>query len=267
MSLFKHFLILATVVFLASFVFYLFQLPKPKTTKLTENNSLSISNPEPISKTTTDSETNALVPGKVVFDRNKKFSMTVPFTVQAPLLEWSDPHFQDACEEASSLMAIKWVQGKSFGTKVVTRDEILAISTWETEKYGNFHDTSAIDTVTRIFNAYFNYDDVSVNDDASVEGIVSELEKGNLVITPMNGQALKNPFFTQPGPERHMVLIKGFDPEKNVFITNDPGVSQGENYRYPVDVFINAIRDYPTGDHVPITEEKKAIIIVGKSLN
>jgi hypothetical protein len=62
-----------------------------------------------------------------------------------------------------------------------------------------------------------------------------------------------------------MVLIKGYDPEKQEFITNDPGVSQGESYRYPINIFMDAIRDYPTGDHVPILSVEKDGIIVTKS--
>ena len=80
----------------------------------------------------------------------------------------------------------------------------------------------------------------------------------------MNGQKLGNPFFTAPGPERHMLVVIGYDPEKLEFITNDPGTRQGEAYRYPVNVLWLAIRDYPTGDHEPITEVVKKMIVIGR---
>ncbi len=195
-------------------------------------------------------------------DRTKSVFFDVPFTSQAPFSEWSDPHFQDACEEASALMAMKWVNNEKISSKIEAKNEILAISTWETENFGNYHDTSAKDTVSRIFNGYFHFGNAFVRENVSANDIIMELQKGNLVIAPMNGQILKNPFFTQPGPQRHMILVKGFDAEKQEFITNDPGVSQGDGFRYPIDVFVNSIRDYPTGDHQPITGIDKNIIIV-----
>ena len=80
----------------------------------------------------------------------------------------------------------------------------------------------------------------------------------------LNGQLLHNPNFKQPGPERHMLVIIGFDPRKKQFITNDPGTRNGANYRYNYTTLYNAIRDYPTGYNKPIKKVEKNIIIVGK---
>ena len=76
-----------------------------------------------------------------------------------------------------------------------------------------------------------------------------ELEAGHLVIIPTNGQALKNPNFTLPGPERHMLVVKGYDYETEEFITNDPGTRNGADYRYKKDLLFEAIRNYKTGFH------------------
>jgi hypothetical protein len=262
MSHFKLYIILAISTFFLALVFYL-ALPKKGPGDIVNNptSTQTTTSPAPI---TTIPQTEPVVE-KSKPNLTKEVFIDVPFTVQAPLLEWSDPRFQDACEEASALMAMKWILDEKFGTKAVVRNEILAISTWQTEKFSSYHDTSVEDTVERIFKGYFGYKNVSVKNNISSVDIIYELEMGNIVITPMNGQALKNPFFTQPGPERHMVLIKGYDPEKQEFITNDPGVSQGESYRYPINIFMDAIRDYPTGDHVPILSVEKDGIIVTKS--
>ena len=61
-----------------------------------------------------------------------------------------------------------------------------------------------------------------------------------------------------------MIVIRGYDAKTKEFITNDPGTRQGENYRYKSDVLINALRDYPTGNHLPIEAERKAMIIIKK---
>jgi hypothetical protein len=83
------------------------------------------------------------VPSKII-------KMTVPFTAQAPFGEWSDLRQQNACEEVTAIMALRWVNGKSL-TALEAKAEIIAISDWEQEKYGFYQDTSARDTMDRIF--------------------------------------------------------------------------------------------------------------------
>src|SRR5437016_6068593 len=43
----------------------------------------------------------------------KFVNLPVPFTVQAPFADWQDPRQEDACEEASALMAVYWAQEKT----------------------------------------------------------------------------------------------------------------------------------------------------------
>ena len=59
-------------------------------------------------------------------------------------------------------------------------------------------------------------------------------------------------------------MIRGYDSDKGEFITNDPGTKRGELYRYDQDVLYNAIRDYPSGYHKPITRIEKTMILVWK---
>jgi len=185
-----------------------------------------------------------------------------PFTSQAPLGQWGDPRQQDACEEAAALMAVKWARDEEIASPEAAREEILAISKFQTEKYGKYRDTSAADTVERIFKDYYGFDLVEYRAEATIESIVAELQKGDLVITPMNGQALLNRHYTGAGPERHMILITGYDAATKEFITNDAGTVVGKNYRYNVDLFFAAIRDYPTGNYVPIEGEIRDMIVV-----
>lgn len=187
----------------------------------------------------------------------------VPFIPQAPLAEWEDPRQQDGCEEAASLMAISWAQGGDLNP-AKAKEAILEISKYEEDKIGTYIDTSASTTLSTIINGYFSYENARVVYNFAIADIVRELENNNLVIVPTNGQLLNNPHYNPPGPERHNLLIIGYDYESKEFITHDPGTRMGKEYRYAEAVLFNAIIDYPTGDHQPIISPAKAMIVVSK---
>ncbi|OGF26287.1 hypothetical protein A2303_03765 [Candidatus Falkowbacteria bacterium RIFOXYB2_FULL_47_14] len=194
----------------------------------------------------------------------EELSLEVPFVSQAPLGDWSDPRQQDGCEEASAFMAVLWARNEAAPTPPQVLKEIIAISEHENEKYGSFHDTSAKDTGERILIDYFGHERFKVKYDFNVDDIKNELALGHPVIIPADGRKLRNPFYTPPGPERHMLIIKGYDPAKKEFITNDPGTRQGENYRYGEELLFEAIRDYPTGNHEVQNGAGKAMIVIFK---
>ncbi len=175
----------------------------------------------------------------------------VPFTSQAPLGEWDDLRQQDACEEAVVLMSMAWIEEKNTLTKDIWREKILDLVNFQIENYNEHADTSLEDIVERMFISYFSYNKARIENVLDSEDIILELEKGNLVLVPVNGQVLKNPNFTSPGPERHTVLIKGYDYISQEFITNDPGTRNGADYRYDRNVLFEAIRVYKTGYHEP----------------
>lgn len=193
----------------------------------------------------------------------KDVLLDVPFTAQAPFGDWKDPKQQDACEEASVLMAMAWAKGIDL-TPEYSLKEIIALTDYEQKTYGNFHDTDAEDTATRIFKGYFGYKNTEVIHGIRANDIKEELFKDNLVIVPVNGRKLGNPYYTQLGPLEHNLVIRGYDAGKNEFITNDSGTRRGENYRYKESVIENALQDYPTGYREPITEKKTAMIVVKK---
>lgn len=252
MSLGRHLFIAGLILCFIVIVFFLI-LPQPRSTSL-----VNTSPKKPILVSTQTPPTPIPPPAP------KYVHQTVPFTPQSPLAQWSDPRQEDACEEGSVLMAIKWARNEQIDSPQAAKDEILAISHFETDTYGDYHDTSASDTINRIVKAYYHYENVQLKTDITLNDIVTELEQGNLVNTPMNGQALKNPHFSNRGPERHMILIIGYDPQTEEFITNDTGIKEGKDYRYPTTLFFNAIRDYPTGDHLPIIGVEKNMIVIKK---
>lgn len=185
----------------------------------------------------------------------------VPFTPQAPFADWDDPRQQDGCEEASIIMAMRWVEGNSL-TPEEALEEIFALSAYAEELFGTFRDTSTIDTA-RLLVEYYNYSNVEVYSDIDAEDIKEQLTLGNVVIVPAFGQALGNPYFTPPGPVTHMLLIRGYDETTKEFITNDPGTRRGEGYRYSYTTLVRAIRDYPTGFHEPVPTIERRMIAVG----
>ena len=188
------------------------------------------------------------------------------FTAQAPFAEWSDPRQQDACEEAAALMAVRWAKRLSAITKTEAKKEILAIVAFEEKTYQNYRDTSAADTLKIIINEYFAYQGAELKENSNIEEIKRELVKGNALILPMDGKKLKNPNFSHGGPDRHNIVIRGYDPIKKEFITNDPGTRKGEGYRYPEKIIEAAWRDYPTGNHLPIVGVKKNMIVVSPEI-
>ncbi|MFA5163018.1 MAG: C39 family peptidase [Patescibacteria group bacterium] len=187
---------------------------------------------------------------------------SVPFTSQAPLAEWRDQRQQDGCEEAVSLMAMWLVKSQAAPTKAEAKKQLLAISDFEKKKYGEYRDVALSDMITWIFKDYFKYEKVRLVKDLKLSDLKSELAAGHVLLLPMNGQRLKNPYFTAPGPERHMILVYGYDPAKKEFITNDPGTRRGAAYRYPEKILFDAIRAYPTGYHKAIKKLEKAMIVV-----
>lgn len=186
---------------------------------------------------------------------------SVPFSTQAPFANWQDSRQQDGCEEASALMAVKWARNESL-SKQEALDEIIGSSDYTLEKYGEYRDISAKDTVDWILKDYFNYYNAAVKYNIEIKDIIYELSQGNLIIAPMNGQIMGNPYFVPPGPTRHMIVILGYDEKKDIFITHDPGTRHGENYKYSTQILFEAIRDYPTGYHELIEEIEKNIIVV-----
>lgn len=189
---------------------------------------------------------------------------TVPFTSQAPSGQWSDPVFQNACEEASLLMAAAWAaSAKTLAPKAEIEQEIRAISALAEKRFGaEAYDTSADDTAA-LYREYFRSEDVSVLHDLTLDDLRNILREGNVVVAPFDGRELGNPHYTPPGPIYHMLVIIGYDAETREFVTNDPGTRFGASYRYAEDVLFDAISDYPTGHHLPRTSapRKSALVI------
>lgn len=196
----------------------------------------------------------------------QKIEQVVPFIVQAPFANWSDANFQNACEEASMMMAMSWVKGEKTISAEKAQKRILELIDFENQTLGYSLDTDASD-VEKIFREYFRHDNAQARNNINLNDIKAELQKGRLVIVPAFGQALGNPNFTEPGPVAHMLVLIGYDPKTREFITNDPGTRRGAGYRYDESVLFSAIWEYPSGPTnppPPTGKMTKAFISVGK---
>lgn len=207
------------------------------------------------SDSTTDN--NATLPTKLLIS-------SVPFTSQAPLGEWTDPRQQGGCEEASVLIAGSWATQTPIGDSNQALQKILELSRLSEEMFGSFHDSSARDTL-KLYQKYWQVQTGSVAYDIELTDIKKALADGQIVMVPADGRLLNNPNFTNGGPDRHMLVIIGYDDKTKMFTTSEPGTRKGANYRYSYEVMLNAINDYPTGDHLPITTTQKAMIIIPKN--
>lgn len=182
----------------------------------------------------------------------------VPFTSQAPMGNWAQP-WQDFCEEASVVMAAHFLWGTPLTPKLA-ETEMQIIKQYEMIVLKEYKDTS-IDETAAILTHLFGFKNIRTRLVVTVSDIKEELSLGNIVIIPAVGHLLKNPYFTPPGPLYHMMVVTGYDDDRGVFITNDPGTRRGKGLVYKQSILFNAIHDWNKGD--VLTGEKK-IIVVGK---
>ena len=183
-------------------------------------------------------------------------NLDIPFYSQAPQGDWGMP-YQEACEEASLLLAWYYVTGQDPSIEKFEED-LLAMIQWEVGYFGQYEHTT-IEQTAEMAKLYLTHENIEVVDDPTVEQIHSFLDKGYPVVAPFAGRYLGNPYFTAPGPVYHMLVIKGYTAE--IVITNDPGTRRGADYQYNYDTLYNAIHDWNDGD---VENGEKMMIVVKK---
>ncbi len=192
----------------------------------------------------------------------KHLSLAVPFLCQAPYGNWQEP-WQDACEEASLVMAATYFQER--GERKISAEqgkkEILSLVVYQVKQYGGHYDLTA-EQIAKLARDYFHLS-ANVESDATVKKIKQALARGQVVIVPAAGRLLGNPYYTPPGPAYHNLLIKGYDDDHQQFISNDCGTKRGESYRFDYQKLFNAIHDWP-GDKHKMLEGKKVLIVIGR---
>src|SRR6056297_1274973 len=68
----------------------------------------------------------------------KSFQLNVPFTSQSPNKKWDHLH-NEACEEASLIMAYYWLNSKTLNKEIADK-EIIDSVVWQEENWGGHYD-------------------------------------------------------------------------------------------------------------------------------
>lgn len=196
-------------------------------------------------------------PQPTAYSLPAELNLAVPFTVQAPNANWDEVH-QEFCEEASVLMAVSYIKDWDIPDADTADRKMFEIKTFEEKRFGYYKDTTA-EEMAAIIREFYGIDKVKVVYNPTVEDIKKALNEKKVIIAPAAGRQLGNPYFRQPGPLYHALVIKGYTKEDN-FITNDPGTRRGADFIYNPNVLMNAIHDWNGGD---VENGRKAVIIVG----
>ena len=186
----------------------------------------------------------------------EKVFISVPFTSQAPYGQWDEKH-EEACEEAA-IIILKYYFDQRDLTKEIAEKEIQKMINFEIENYGDYRDSNA-EQIVKLAKDFYGIKNLKVIYDFKKEDLKKELARNNPVIVPTSGRKLGNPYYTQPGPLYHLLVLIGY--AGNQIITNDPGTRRGAGYRYDLDVLYQAIHDFP-GDKNKIDEGRKAMIVI-----
>jgi len=188
---------------------------------------------------------------------------SVPFTTQAPFAEWEDIRQQEGCEEASLLMAAYWTKGLSLNAKLA-KEEILSMVEFQKENFGFFIHTDVVNT-QEILNTFYKVNNTEISYNVTLNDIKQHLFEGSVVITPLNGKSIQNPYFLNGGPEHHMVLVIGYDDNKQELIVHDPGTRRGKAYRYDYQIFESSMDNYPSStQEIQEGRPHNAILVVRK---
>jgi len=207
-----------------------------------QNDSLSLITPTPLASQ----------------ELKDEVSLEVPFISQAPLKHW-DTYHEDLCEEAAILMVAASKNKANPISKKEMEEELTKIVEFEKSLFNGRWQSTTAEEIALVLQKKFDIN-ARVLENFSIEDLKKELSEGHLIIAPTYGRALKNPFYTPPGPIYHAVVVKGY--KKNQFITNDPGTNQaGKDYLYEEKLLFEAIHDWPgKTEDVPLAVKRVVIV-------
>lgn len=188
-----------------------------------------------------------------------KIDLEVPFLTQAPLTNWDDLH-NEACEEASVVGVVQYLENFQTISAEEAEDKIQKLVVWQIENFNGHYDLPA-KKVAEMIEKYFKRKTLIYYDaDVTIDSIKKNLNQNNPVIVPLAGRLINNPYYRQPGPVYHMLIIRGYDDKKQQFITNDVGTKRGEGFRYNYQTLYNAIHD------MPLWQQNKTILDVNPEM-
>ncbi len=173
----------------------------------------------------------------------RAFRLAIPFLSQAPKKNWDLP-YQEACEEASAIMAEAYLRGTRENFTPDKGDEaILKFVAWQTARFGPDRVSMTTQETADAIEAYWPDLQAEIRPVKTAEDLRAALREGAPILLPANGKTLDNPNFNNGGPPYHMLVLKGY-LEDGRFITNDPGTRLGENYLYTEENLMDSIHDW-----------------------
>ncbi|MBU1018914.1 MAG: C39 family peptidase [Patescibacteria group bacterium] len=202
---------------------------------------------EPAIPSTTDQQPSAISypPGT---------NLPIDFYSQAPYADWSMP-YQEACEEASLIMAYNFVAGIQMSLEEF-HQELLDLVDWEIGYFGYYEHTTLEETA-EILTEYYDFSDWEILEIKTIQDLKPHLSAGNPIIAPFAGRMLENPNYTGEGPYYHMMVLRGYD-ESHV-ITNDVGTRNGENYQYTYNVLLESLHNW---HDIDISLGEKVVLVL-----
>ena len=189
-------------------------------------------------------------------------NLNIPFAVQAPFANWGNP-YQEACEEASVLMAVKYFEGAKTLSHELIDEEILKMVDYSKEAFGNYKD-SDIAEIADLLEGFYGYTDYEIIRSGTLDDIKQAVAQGYPVIVPAAGQLLDNPYFKQPGPIYHTIVVTGYNDATEEFIANDPGTKRGEGIRFSYENIDTAWHDWTGNSNTILEGERNLLVIKGK---
>ncbi len=173
--------------------------------------------------------------------------LAVPFTSQAPEKNWYEP-WLNACEETSILMVDAFYEGDDEIDVEEAKSEILDILNVKEREIDQSLDES-LETMVELIDELDVGWRGKIVDAPSLNAMKVEIENMRPIIIPVYAPELNNPYYTGGGPDYHVMVVKGYDPETDMFVVNDPGTQFGEDLEFSYETIMRAIHDLNQEDY------------------
>lgn len=166
----------------------------------------------------------------------------VPFTVQAPYGFWSEKPWSGYAEEAIVLMLTRWATDEPLESANDKAGNLTLWGSWFIEQFGQAPNQN-IEQIQAALASTNQFAALEVLDKPSIPVLLQSLELGRLLVLPINGKTLESPYYADPAPEHHVLLLIGVNPQANTFVLHDPGTSRGRALEYDQEKILESIQD------------------------
>lgn len=177
-------------------------------------------------------------------EQKNKVVLDVAYASEAPEGKWIQP-WANACEEATILMVDMYYKGAKDISIPDAKSYLQFLFDREDEMFGTNRNADA----SQIYIVIDKYADFNgrVVDNPSIEDLKNEIRGGHPIISLHYGFDLKNPNieFSPTLSSYHTIVIVGFDDDRRVFITHDPGDDvDGAYHEYSYETVMSSMHDY-----------------------